>query len=308
MRRVLVIVLVAGTLGLGRVPAAPSFVPNRPDSFKFAVIGDNGTGDTPQYDVGRTMAQVRATFPFELVIMLGDNFYGSQGPSDLVKKFERPYKALLDTGVTFQAALGNHDDPDSVRYPPLNMQGRRYYTFTRQTVRFFVLDTNMLDAPQVQWFKTALAESREEWKIAYFHHPLYSNAGRHGSAVDMRVLLEPLLVQGRVNVVFSGHDHLYERLQPQKGIHYFVSGSGGKLRRGDLVRSSTTAAAYDQDQTFMVVEVAGPTMYFETVSRTGNTVDSGTISNRNVTRLTRARDGDHVARTASNGARRAEGL
>ncbi len=81
----------------------------------------------------------------------------------------------------------------------------------------------------------------------------------------------------RVNVVFSGHDHVYERLVPQKGIYYFVSGSGGQLRRGNMRRSEQTAVAFDQDLSFMLVEVAGAEMFFQVISRTGQTVDSGMI-------------------------------
>ena len=209
--------------------------------------------------------------------MLGDNFYGAQRPSDLVDKFERPYKPLLDAGVKFQAAIGNHDEPDSVNYPPLNMNGQRYYAFTRGNVRFFVLDTNSLDPRQLQWFETELRNSGEDWKISYFHHPLYSDAGRHGSSIDLRLRLEPLLIKYGVNVVFSGHDHLYERVKPQHGITYFVSGSGGQLRKGDLVRSDITAAAFDQDQTFMLIEIDVDELHFETISRTGTTVDAGNI-------------------------------
>ena len=168
--------------------------------------------------------------------MLGDNFYGSQAPGDLINKFDRPYKPLLDAGVTFHAAIGNHDEPAILNYAPLNMGGQRYYSYVRNQVRFFVLDTNIMDAAQLRWFESVLEQSREPWKITYFHHPLYGNAGRHGSAVDIRVLLEPLLVNHGINVVFSGHDHVYERLKPQKGITYFVAGSGGKLRTGDCGR------------------------------------------------------------------------
>ena len=136
---------------------------------------------------------------------------------------------------------------------------------------------NVLDAAQLTWAETALQQSTEAWKIAYFHHPLYGNAGRHGSNVDVRVLLEPLLVKYGVHVVFSGHDHVYERLKPQRGIHYFVAGSGGQLRKGDLQKSDITAAGFDQDQAFMLVEIAGDEMHFQVVSRTGVTVDSGQI-------------------------------
>jgi predicted phosphodiesterase len=279
MRRVLpflVFLSLVASLGLPTTAAGP--LPNRPDSLKFAVIGDNGTGDQPQYDVARQMDIFRRQFAYDLVLMLGDNFYGSQRPKDLVKKFETPYKPLLDAGVKFHAAIGNHDEPDSINYPPIGMDGRRYYTFTSRNVRFVVLDTNNLDREQVAWAETTLKDAGEEWKICYFHHPLYSNAGRHGSSVDLRVLLEPILVRTGVDVVLSGHDHLYERIKPQKGIYYFVSGSGGKLRRGDLQSSPETAAAYDRDQSFMLFEVSGPEMFFQVVSRTGATVDSGQIT------------------------------
>src|SRR5213592_756351 len=68
-------------------------LPNKPDSLKFAVIGDNGTGERPQYDVGQQLASWRARFPFVLVVMMGDNIYGSDRPQDFVRKFEAPYKS-----------------------------------------------------------------------------------------------------------------------------------------------------------------------------------------------------------------------
>ena len=242
------------------------------------MIGDNGTGEPPQYDVGRQMAAARARFPFEFVIMLGDNLYGRQQPQDFVTKFERPYGDLLQAGVRFYAALGNHDEAAADRaYTPFNMEGRRYYSFARGEVRFFVFDSNLMDREQLAWIETALAESTESWKVCYFHHPLYSDAGRHGPDVQLRVALEPMFVRHGVDVVFSGHEHVYERLQPQKGIAYFVEGSGGQLRKGDIVPSPTMAAAFDQEQTFMLVEIAGDELNFETISRTGRIVDSGVI-------------------------------
>ena len=252
-------------------------LPNRPDSVKFAAIGDNGTGDRAEYELASQMNVWRGTFRFEFVLMLGDNMYGSQGPADFVQKFERPYKPLLDAGVKFYACLGNHDNTSNDRYQAFNMGGKRYYTYTRGNVRFFVLDSNALDPAQIAWADAALKEAKEPWKISYFHHPLYSDGGRHGSSVDLRIALEPIFVKYGVNVVYSGHDHIYERLQPQKGISYFVSGAGGQLRRGDLRRSANTAAGFDQDQSFMLNEIAGDDLQFQVISRTGQTVDRGTI-------------------------------
>jgi 3',5'-cyclic AMP phosphodiesterase CpdA len=252
-------------------------LPNRAGSLKFAAIGDNGTGDRPQYEIGQQMVKLHGTFAFDLVIMLGDNMYGGQSPSDYVKKFEQPYAPLLAAGVKFQASIGNHDRPEQISYKLYNMNGQRYYTYTRNNVRFLALDSNLMDRKQVEWIEATLRDAREDWKICYFHHPLYSNADRHGSAVDLRVLLEPIFIKYGVNVVFSGHDHVYERLKPQKGIYYFVSGSGGQLRPGNMAPSDQTAASFDKDQSFMAVEVAGADMFFQTISRAGQTVDSGVI-------------------------------
>lgn len=253
------------------------------DSVKFAVIGDNGTGEPPEYEVGRQMATARERFKYDFVIMLGDNMYGRQQPQDFVDKFERPYAALLQAGVTFFATLGNHDNQNNRFYKGFNMGGERYYTFVRQNVRFFVFDSNLMDQKQIAWIDATLKQSQETWKIVYFHHPLYSDAGRHGSDVELRVMLEPLLVRYGANVVFSGHEHVYERIRPQKGITYFVDGSGGQLRKGDITPSDMTAAAFDQDQTFMLVEIAGDTMFFQTISRAGRIVDSGAITRRPTT-------------------------
>jgi 3',5'-cyclic AMP phosphodiesterase CpdA len=269
---VLVVVLLAG-----RLLAQSQRLPNSAGSVKFAVIGDNGTGDRPQYEVGAQMARARASFPFDTVLMLGDNMYGRQEPADFVRKFEQPYKVLLAAGVQFFATLGNHDNQLNRYYKPFNMTGERYYTFAKKNVRFFVLDSDSLDPRQMAWLDEVLKSSTDEWKICYFHHPLYSDGGTHGSAVELRVVLEPLFIRYGVAVVFSGHEHFYERLIPQKGIYYFIEGAGGQLRRGDIVRSDYKAFGFDQDQSFMLVEIAGSELFFQTISRSGLMVDSGSI-------------------------------
>jgi len=267
---------VIAALALGGILAAAQ-LPNKQGSLKFAAIGDNGTGDQAEYDVARQMTAAHETFPFDLVIMLGDNMYGSQKPDDFVKKFEKPYAALLSASVQFRASLGNHDQPSNVSYKLYNMDGQRYYSYTRNNVRFVALDSTQMDAKQRNWVEATLRDAKEDWKICYFHHPLYSNAARHGSSVDLRVVLEPLFAKYGVNVVFSGHDHVYERVKPQKGIYYFVSGAAGQLRQGNMRPTDDTAAYFDQEQSFMLVEIAGNDMYFSSISRSGKTVDSGVI-------------------------------
>lgn len=112
-RVVVPLLAVCWTAGLA---AQAQALPVRQGSVRFAVLGDAGTGDTPQHLIARQLVALRARFPFTFAIMLGDNIYGSERPQDFARKFERPYKALLDAKVDFHAALGNHDD-----------QNQRYY-------------------------------------------------------------------------------------------------------------------------------------------------------------------------------------
>jgi len=256
-------------------------LPVKDGSVRFAVIGDTGSGTPKQRDVGNMMVQYRAIFPFEFVLMMGDNLYGGETPQDFVKKFSEPYKALLDSKVKFYATLGNHDQPLQVNYENFNMNGKEYYRFKKGNVAFYSLNSNYMDKKQVQWLEDELSRDTSEWKVCFFHHPPYSSAKKHGSDSQLRDVVEPIFVKYGVDVVLTGHDHVYERIKPQKGIYYFVSGAGGQLRSGDVRDvSPLTEKSYDRDMHFMLFEVAGDQMYFQAISRTGETVDSGVIARR----------------------------
>src|SRR5262249_51946956 len=256
-------------------------LPNKPDSLRFAVIGDNGTGERPEYDVGRKLMEYHAKFPFTFVMMNGDNMYGGENPADFERKFAQPYKDLLAAGIKFYASLGNHDDPNERFYKNYNMDGKRYYTFSpKKDSRFFALDSNYMDKQQLDWVEKELRNSKDAWKICFFHHPLYSTGATHGPAVELRRVLEPLLIRYGVSVVFGGHEHFYERMKPQKGIYYFISGAAGQLRRGDIQPGDIQARGFDQDNHFMLVEINGDKLYFQAISRMGKTVDSGVIERR----------------------------
>ena len=278
MRRLFITLLLFGFTAA--LPAQDLRLPMKAGSVKFAVIGDTGTGDRSQVEVANALSAIHAKVPFEFALMVGDNIYGSDSARDYTRKFEAPYKSLLSAGVKFYAALGNHDDPNQRFYKPFNMNGERYYTFKPSLnagVRFFALDSNYMDDKQLQWLEKELAASGSDWKIAFFHHPPYSSGATHGSADLLRDQIEPLFVKHGVSVVFTGHEHFYERIKPQKGIAYFIQGNSAKLRRGDLLRSTLTEKGYDAGLTYMLVEIVDDDLTFQVFSSKGVTIDSGTI-------------------------------
>ena len=278
MRRLLFVALLITGLPLS-VAGQELRVPNKEGSVKFAVIGDTGTGGGDQKTIANEMAAWRTRFPFDFVVMMGDNLYGGEKPKDFASKFEIPYKPLIDGGVKFYAALGNHDDASLQRnYKPFNMNGERFYSFKpKNGVRFFALDSNYVDEKQLDWLDKELAASGSDWKIMFFHHPLYSSGETHGSAELQRGLLEPVFLKHGVNVVLSGHEHFYERIKPQKGIAYFTIGSSAKLRKGDLLKTDLTAYGNDREFAFMLMEIVGDELFFQTINQKGQTIDTGSV-------------------------------
>jgi hypothetical protein len=247
-------------------------LPDIPGSTVFALIGDSGSGDSSQRDVANAMLRYYTNARrFTFVLMLGDNLYDD----DYEGEFTVPYRGLLERGVSFYAVLGNHDKEMQQHYKPFHMSDRSYYAFTEGNARFVALNTNNPgDDAQVAWFNGAFGNTGTRWRISFFHNPLYSS-GDHGkqSREIIRPALEPALVRNRVDVVFSGHDHLYERIAPQMGVRYFVSGGGG--RSLNAFQKSAFDEAGSSEHHFMVVELAGDQLFFEAVTPTGQTLDCG---------------------------------
>jgi predicted phosphodiesterase len=214
---------------------------------------------------------------YSFVLMLGDNLYDD----DYTNEFSVPYKPLLDRGVKFYAALGNHDRDLEIHFKPFNMNDVDRYTFDQGNARFAVLNSNHpADPLQIQWLDTVYADAGTKWRIAFFHHPLYSS-GQHASESRdvIRPALEPALIRNHVDVVFSGHEHLYERVKPQHEVNYFVSGGGGRYLY------NYKPSAFDEiglsEHHFMVAQIAGDRMFFEAITHTQELIDCGVIYRTN---------------------------
>ncbi len=253
---------------------SPLPMPDTRGATIFALMGDSGSGDVAQEQVAKAMLTYFDTarhFPF--VLMLGDNLYHD----DYEDEFLVPYKPLLDRGVKFYAALGNHDRDLQQHFKPFNMGDKDHYSFDEDNIRFAALNSNRPnDQAQLKWLDEVFADAGDKWRIAFFHHPLYSSGQHAAEGRDViRPAFEPALVRNHVNVAFSGHEHLYERIRPQKGITHFVSGGGGRyLYR---FRPSEFDATGVSEHHFMIVQISGDTLLFEAISHGQKVIDCGAV-------------------------------
>jgi 3',5'-cyclic AMP phosphodiesterase CpdA len=258
------------------------------DAVTFAVLGDNGTGGRNAMDVAGQMARMYEEVPYGLVLLLGDiSYYGSIADR-YVDVFLEPLRPLLDAGVHFELAVGNHEleyKPSSEanqevvrRLETIGVEGA-FHSFVSGPVEFFIIDsstpqvTGAAGPEQIDWLRGALAASTAPWKVATMHHPPYSSGG-HGSDMAVRAAVEPLLIEYGVDLVLTGHDHHYERTIPVDGVTYVVSGAGSKLRGTGT--SDFTAVALNQLQ-FMVAQATTDTILLQAIGVDGIVIDEFTL-------------------------------
>jgi calcineurin-like phosphoesterase family protein len=290
--------LAAGTLyhyrvaGAGRILAeGHSFSTARGEEdprFTFAVLGDSGKGNGAQYAVAERIKAIRPDF----VLHTGDVVYPAGAARHFDDRYFRPYRDLIAT-TPFFLSLGNHDVAtangqaylDAFPLPSNNPAGtKRYYSFEYGNARFIALDSNQPcgpGSPMYAWLAAELARPRKFWTFAFFHHPPYSS-GHYGNTPGLREAWSPLFERSRVAMVFSGHEHSYERTVPIRdfdpagpGVVYVVTGGGG----GELYKVGRSAWTAQAASTHHVVrvEVRGCALDLQAITPDGATFDRTTI-------------------------------
>ena len=261
----------------GRFRTAPE--DNAP--FAFAVIGDSGDGGKHQMAVAGLLEGMEP----DLILHTGDVVYPSGEDKHYDKRFFAPYRALISEVPLFPV-IGNHDvqKDDGAAYlknfhpPRNNPQGTaRYYSFDWGDAHFVALDSELYheDAggdreEQKLWLEEDLCATPKPWRFAFLHRPLYSSS-RHGGDKRIREDLEPVFSRHGVHVVFSGHDHAYERTLPVSGVTYVVTGGGGKSLYGVRRNARTAASASAHHAT--LVRVRGESLILKAIKPDGTILD-----------------------------------
>lgn len=253
------------------------------DQLSFAVLGDNGSGGQQAMAVAEQLALSYGEQPFGLVSLLGDICYYGHISERFGDVFVKPMKPLIDAGVQFELAVGNHDGelfwregvPDVEATLELLGTPARYYSVARGPAELFYLDSGPLGLlgddgeTQLEWLDAALGASTRRWRIVCAHHPMYSS-GVHGPWPGLRQRLEPVLVRHDVDLVLAGHDHHYERTHPMQGITHVVSGGGCKLTPVDPRPYSAFADSVLQ---FLRIEIDGDRLTGRAIGVDGVTFD-----------------------------------
>lgn len=281
-----------------------TFLPNPANApFRFAVMGDAGTGDLNQYQVARQLSLWHRVAPFNSLMVLGDNVYQNGEPALFQERIGRPYQDLFQRGVKFFPVLGNHDVKQGYGHWQSAYWGvPPFYHFKLgppgYDVEFWAMDTSMLlpganpldwqnpfqaqqkAASQLAWLQQTLAASTASMKVVYGHHPLYSigaatKAKRNEEQVKLAQMLAPLFAKYGVDLYMAGHEHHYEKPVPVNGFYHLVSGAGGKLdspKRGGPEGNGLLKRLH-----FMLFEITPQGLTYRTISERGEFLDCGKI-------------------------------
>ena len=253
---------------------APARGANAP--VRFVAMGDSGTGGREQLAVMQQMESV----PFDFMIHTGDVAYEKGKLSELETLHFGVYSPLLRMFPFFPAS-GNHDYGTDNAAPfrqsfALPENGgpyghERWYSFDWGNVHFVALDTELSgNAAQEAWLDADLTANDLPWTIVYMHRPPYSS-GAHGSHHKTRDSFGPILERHGVKLVLNGHEHNYERTKPISGVHYIVTGGGGRETRS--VGSSWFSAFAEPVLHFVYVEVRGNRLSLHAIDGVGREFD-----------------------------------
>ncbi len=255
----------------GTSPSSPASFRTLPatGTLDFVLFGDSGSGHAAQFSVARVLSRRSP----DLVIHLGDVVYPyfTTGLTDT--RCLSVYRRLLRT-TAFYATWGNHDlyggiEPFIAAFrQPTNTtpaadhltEGTRpefYYSFDAGDAHFAVLFWPYSsqyymreNCPQLQWLEADLAASTQPWKFLCLHHPVNTSGGHRADdynynripdRLEVAARLMPVAARHGVQMIFSGHDHNYERFHPLTQTHTVVTGGGGIILYGQVETDANSA-------------------------------------------------------------------
>ena len=262
--------------------------------FRFSIVGDFGFGESNTANIANRIADSNC----DLLLTVGDNLYepvGSAGtgqPGVFDPYWFTPYAATLRRAPIFPA-LGNHDIESGngawyLKYFHLPQNGpatelERNYSFDYGNAHFAIIDANVFVNPfdatrstnVKNWLAADLAATTQRWKFVIWHQPAYtsSGSGAHNPEVQLQTDIQPLCAQYGVQMVFKGHNHFYERINPISGVNYITTGAGGRSLQAVSVFPAYSATVNASVFSFTRIDINGGSLVLSEIDLNGNEID-----------------------------------
>ena len=251
-------------------PFTTAAAPRMKDPIRFVAVGDSGNASAAQKAIGKRMTEVA----YDFVLFLGDIAYTDGTAKQLERNFFKIYRDILRY-VPAYPAIGNHERRTREGGPYFDAfvlpKTERYYSFDWGDVHFVAIDTTQRDRDQLDWLAADLASTKQRWKIVFGHHAMYTNAFRTGEATKIRKAFAKILTDHKVDLVLTGHEHLYERFRIAN-VNYIVSGGGGGRLNyfWNNVKSLEQAAVHH----FLSFEVTADKLEMKAIDIDGKVIDT----------------------------------
>jgi hypothetical protein len=273
--------------GYMRKPPAVFQVMPPGQSIRVVGMGDFGSGSQAQKDVAAAIVLMGKAKPFDFGLTFGDNFYPSGMKNTDDPRWRDWWEALYSPlGVTFYPTLGNHewysDDGAAAEiayHSPSWRFPSPYYSFTAGPAQFFAIDTSEISEAEAIWLDRAIGASTARWKVVYGHHPIFAPERSAKSGAYMKYTQARLwpLLRGRVDAYLCGHQHAMAHMDPQEGVHFFMSGGGG-APLGKVSEKAPGAVFAESTFGFLTLEADAATMKIAIFDTDGKAFDSEVIS------------------------------
>jgi predicted MPP superfamily phosphohydrolase len=242
--------------------------PSQPPLHSIVIYGDCRSGD----DIHRQIVADALKIEPKAVFNTGDLVNDGSSASEWAI-FDNITSELRQV-APYYPALGNHDLPPQLFFADFHLpNNERWYSVDIDSLHFIVLDTTSdisQGSEQYMWLEADLQSASQDFVVVVTHYPLLST-GQHGGSSDIDQILKPLFEEYHVDIVFSGHDHDYER-SSRNGIYYIVTGGGG----ADLYSQATTSKysqVFKETHNFCTLFVNGGVVTVEASDPAENVID-----------------------------------
>lgn len=258
-------------------------------SWRLVVYGDSRSDPAAHRRVIDAILKVHP----DLVIHTGD-FVTDGRQKELWKpEFFDPAAELMKS-VAMYPVMGNHENDSEWYYRYFGLEkeavGKSWYSFDVAGVHFTMLDSDTpyagwdRDTEQGRWLIDDLQSHRDSrWKIAVFHHPLFSS--RNPLPIQpQRWFWHQVLEGNGVSLVFSGHDHHYFRTYPigmtlpdgrRRAVNYIVTAGGG-AHLADFDPQAYGLVA-DKTYNFTVLDISPAEITERALDASSELIDSFTV-------------------------------